>query len=154
MSSQENRLAALADTANQVPDRTTRLRIESGRQLVEKHNFWVINQRKSNKQPLFLAARQIHEPSVPLVHKAKLFEQPFALYRFLPVQGGPEVNRLPDFDALLKLRLLKLNADAILQFVNVAGGIQTENGYGATVGHTQPLDTFHSCGFASAIRAD
>src|ERR1700680_4385935 len=57
MSGQENRLAALADAAHQVPDGAPRLRVQPGGQLVEKHHLRIVDQRKRNEQSLLLAAR-------------------------------------------------------------------------------------------------
>ena len=54
---QEHRLAALADAAHEIPDRATRLRIEAGRQLVEKYEFGIVDQREGDEQALLLTAR-------------------------------------------------------------------------------------------------
>jgi hypothetical protein len=62
------------------------------------------------------------EPGIPLVSKAKLFEQPFAVDRIPSVKGGPEVYRLPHFDPLPQLCLLELNSNPLLQRVNVVEG--------------------------------
>ena len=154
MSGQENRLAALADTAHQIPDRAPRLRVQSRGQFIEKHQFWIVNQRKGNEQSLLLAAREGHEPGIPLVDKAKLFEQPFAVYRFLLVKRGPEVYRLPDLDPLLQLRLLELHPDPVLQLVYVMEGIKTQHRYDATVGRAQTFDTLHRGGLSRAVGPD
>ncbi len=125
MGSQENGLAALADSADQVPDGAPRLGVEAGGQLVEKDQFRIVDQREGNEQSLLLAARQGHEPGISLVDEAKLFEQAFGVDRFLPVKGRPEVDGLPHFDALLQLCLLELNSNSLLQMVNVVEGIKT-----------------------------
>src|SRR5260370_12858361 len=124
MSRQKNGLAALANAAHQVPDRSPRLRVEPGGQFVEKHHFRIVDQRKRDKQPLLLASGEVHKPGVPLVREAELCEQVFAFYRFLLVERGPQVNRLPHFDPLLQLRLLELNADTFLQLVDLTKWIK------------------------------
>ena len=45
--------------------------------------------------------------------------------RFL-VERRPQVNGLPHLDALLQVRLLQLHADAFLQLIDIAKGIQAE----------------------------
>ena len=55
---QEHGLAARADAAHQLPDRAPRLRIEAGRQLVEKHHFGIVDERERDEQALLLAARR------------------------------------------------------------------------------------------------
>src|ERR1700688_673667 len=114
MSGQEDGLAALADAAHQVPDRASRLGVQPGSQLVEKHHLWIVNQRKRNEQPLLLASGEVHKPGVPLLAEAELLEQALGVHGLLVVKRSPEVYRLPHFDALLQLRLLELNSDPLL----------------------------------------
>src|SRR5580704_17633516 len=99
-------LAALADVAHQIPDRPPSLRIEAGGQLVEKYNLRIVNQREGNEEPLFLPSGEIHKPRVALVGEPELFEQSFAVARFLAIERNPQVDRLPHFDSLLQLGLL------------------------------------------------
>src|ERR1019366_2984225 len=101
MSGEKDRLAALADTADQIPDGVARLRVEPGGQLVEKHDLRVVDQRESDEKALLLATGKVHEPGVTLVGKAELLEQAFGVGGLLFVEGGPEIDRLPDLDALL-----------------------------------------------------
>ena len=75
MSGQKDRLAALANAAHQFPDRSTRLRVQSSGQLVEKHHFRIVDQREGDEETLLLPAREIHEPGVALVGEAELIEQ-------------------------------------------------------------------------------
>ena len=72
-------LPRCADAAHQLPDRAPRLRVEAGRQLVEKHHLRIVDQRQRDEQPLLLAARQRHEPGVALVAQAELLEQAIAV---------------------------------------------------------------------------
>jgi hypothetical protein len=58
----------------------------------------------------------------------------FSVYRFFLVKRSPEIYHLPHFDSLLQLRLLKLNIDAVLQFVSMTNGIKTENRDTRTIG--------------------
>ncbi len=126
VSGHEDRLAALADAAHQVPDGAPGLRIEPGGELVEEHELRVVDQGERDEQPLLLASRERHEPGVPLLRQAELIEQPIGVHR-LRVQRCPQVERLPDLDPLLQLRFLELDADPILQFVNVVRRIQRQH---------------------------
>src|ERR1035437_8983998 len=114
----------------------------------------MVDQCKGNEQSLLRAARQGHEPGIPLVDKAKLFEQPFALDRIPLVKGCPEVYRLPHFDALLQLCLLQLNSNSLLQLVNVVEGIKTQYRDGAPVGRSQTLDALHRRGLSRTVGPD
>ena len=44
------------------------------------------------------------------------------------VERGPEVDGFPDLDSLLELGLLELDADAVLKLVDLAEGIEAEDG--------------------------
>ena len=66
---------------------------------------------------------------------------------FPPAERCPQVDRLPNFDSLLRLPLLKLHSDALLQFLNPTKGIDAENRNGAAVGLAKPLDALHCCDF-------
>ncbi len=151
---QENRFAALADPAHQIPDRAARLRVEAGGQFVEEDYLGIVNQRQRNEESLLLAAREIHEPGIPLVDQAQLVEQPFAVDCFSVIERGPEVDGFPNFDPLLQLRLLELHTDAVLQLVNVLEGIQAQHRDDAAVGRAQTLDAFHRGGFSRAVGTD
>ncbi len=83
-----------------------------------------------------------------------MLEQAYTVDRFLLIERSPEANRLPHFDAFLKLRLLELNADAVLQFVNVAKRIQTQHRDCTPVRLAQTFDALHGCGFSRAVGAN
>src|SRR5580704_14069454 len=134
MGCQKDRFAALANGAYQIPHCVPRLWVEAGGQLVEKHHFRIVDQRESNKQSLLLASGEIHEAGTAFVGEAKLFQQSFSIDGFLPIERRPEIDRLPHFDSLLRLCLLKLDSDAILQFVHLAKRVKTEHGDSATIG--------------------
>ena len=53
-------------------------------------------------------------------------------------RATPQVDRLPDLDALLELGLLELYADAVLQLGGVRRGIVAENSDLAGVGRASP----------------
>ena len=124
---QKDRLAARSDTADQLPDCTPRLRVQTGRQLVEKHDFRIVDESERDEEPLLLPARQRHEPGVALVCEPELLEQAFAIGHRPSIERGPQVDRLPHFDALLELRFLQLHADSILQPIDIANRIQRQH---------------------------
>src|ERR1700722_15726103 len=125
MSCQKDGLAAFANAAHQFPDGASRLWIQAGGELVEEHNFRIVDQREGDEEALLLASREIHEPGVALVGKAGLIEQALGVCRLFLVERSPQVHGFPNFYPLLKLRLLELHADAVLQFVDLTEGIET-----------------------------
>ncbi len=56
MRRQQHGLATIADAAHHLPDRATCLRVEARRQLVEQHDFGIVNQRQRDEQALLLSA--------------------------------------------------------------------------------------------------
>ncbi len=103
---------------------------------------------------MLLASGEVHKPGVALISEAELFEQAFAVYRFLLVKRSPEVYRLPYFDPLLQLRLLELNADTVLQLIDLTKRIETQNRDAAPVGRAQTFDALHRGSFSRAIWPD
>ena len=71
-----------------------------------------------------------------------------------PVQRRPQAHGFADLDALLKLRLLQLDADALQERDGVAKRIEAEHGDAPAVGDTQSLDALHRRRLAGAVRAD
>ena len=64
------------------------------------------------------------------------------------------MDGFPHLDALLQLRLLQLDADALLQLVDVANGIEPSTVIVPAVGPPQSLDAFHRRRLAGAVRSD
>lgn len=61
---------------------------------------------------------------------------------------------LPHLDALLKLRLLELHTDPLLQPVRVPPRIESEDGHGAAIGRAKALDALHRGGLSGAVGPD
>src|SRR3954451_19166966 len=79
MRGEKDRFSARPNAADQIPDSAPRLRIEPRRQLIEKHQLRIVDQRERDEEALFLSARQRHEPGVPLVAEPELLEEPVAV---------------------------------------------------------------------------
>src|SRR5688572_16772067 len=154
MRREEDRLPAMANVAHELPDRASRLRVESGRQLIEEDDVRIINQRQCNEQALLLSARQRHELRIALLHEAELLEESFAIRDRPPIQGGPQMHRFPNFDALLELSLLQLCTYPLLQRVDVAKWIESEHGDRSTIRSPQSLNALHRRRLSGAVRAD
>src|SRR6185295_10358530 len=64
MCCQEDRAAAGSEFLDDVPQRKTRLRIETCSWLVEKQEFRIADERTRNGESLFLAARELSDSRV------------------------------------------------------------------------------------------
>ena len=150
---QHHRLASGPNGADKIPDGVSRLRIESGGELIEEHDIGIVDERQRDEKALLLSARQGHEPGVTLLPQTKLLEQVVAIDR-CRVERLPEVDRLPHFDTFLELRLLKLHPDPVLQGETVASGVKAEDRNLTAVRRAQSGDAFHRRRLARAIRSD
>src|SRR5688572_27449392 len=154
MRGQKDRLAARADAAHQVPARPPRLWIEPGRQLVEKDDVRIVDEGKDDEEALSLATGERHEARVALVSEAQLVEKPISVRALPAVQRRPEVDRFPDLDSLLQLRLLKLHADTLLQGVSVAARIQAEHRHRAAIRRPHAFHALHRRRLAGAVGSE
>src|SRR4051812_28486401 len=101
MRGQKHRGASIPDSRDQRPDRAPRLRVEPGRQLVEKYDLRLVDQRQRDEEALLLSAGERHEPGVAFAFESELREERVAVRYGARVQGAPKVDRLPDLDPLL-----------------------------------------------------
>src|SRR5207248_2690460 len=68
---QDDRLASLPEVGNEIPERTSRGRVQARRGLVEEEELRVVDERERNRQPLALAAREMARLRVPLLGQVK-----------------------------------------------------------------------------------
>ncbi len=113
MSREKHRFSAGWNVSYEFPDGSSGLWVESGGQLIQKHELGVVNQRKRNEQPLFLSSGEGHKPGVTLFTEIELVQNAVG------IDGGfiercPQGHGFPDLDTLLELSLLQLHADAVL----------------------------------------
>src|SRR5690348_5311995 len=64
---EENRAARGLEFLDEIPDLAARLRIESGRRLVEEEQIRITDDRARNRQPLLLTAGQFSDTTVALL---------------------------------------------------------------------------------------
>jgi hypothetical protein len=108
---------------------------------------------RARKSRCFWPPESVIEPGPPLLAEPELFEQPRAVHA-AAVQRGPQVHGLLDGDALLELRGLELDADAVLQRVDVADRVQAEHHDRPAVGPPQPFHALQRRGLAGAVGPD
>ena len=122
---EEDRLAALPDVGDQLPDHVTCLRIESGGHLVEKEHFRIVDHGQCDEQSLLLASGERHEPGVTLGLETESSQEILGVDHS-GIEGRPQVDSLPDLDSLLELGLLMLDADPTLKRQGVPSGIEAQ----------------------------
>ncbi len=150
---EQHGLAAIADAPHEIPDCAARLRIQTGRELVEEHELGIVDEGERDEQPLLLPARERHEPGLPLVAEAELLEQPPAVDGS-GIERRPESDRLLYFDPLLQLRFLQLHADSLLQAAHVTKRIEPEHRNLSGIRRPQPFDALQRGGLAGAVWAN
>ena len=152
MGDQDNGGAAFPNLPDQVPGDAASRWVEPLGQFVKENDFWLVDQREGDKEPLLLAAREAREGRPLLLLQSPLVQ------RHLPVNGlgcerGEEVQRFPDLNPGRQSGFLQLAPDPLTQFVDLRGGVEAQYSDPAGGWPTKPLDAFHGCGLAGAIRA-
>src|ERR1700681_3100015 len=151
MRREEHRRAPLSYSSHQTPDRATRLRVEASGKLVEKHHLGLVNERECDEESLLLATRERHEPGIALGFEPEAGEERVCIYD-AGIERPPEIDRFPDFDPLLEVRLLVLHADALPERIRIPSRIEPENGDLPPVGNAIPFDALHGGRLAGAVR--
>ncbi len=72
---QENCLSPVSDALHHFPHRPPRLRIEAGRQFVQKNEFGVVDEGQADEQALLLAPRELAERSFEFIGEAEEFDE-------------------------------------------------------------------------------
>ena len=150
---QQDRLALLLEAAQQVPDLTARLRIESGRGLVQKQKVRFADQGAGQSKPLLLPTGQFAVPRRAFSLESDAGDQ--------CVDGGsvrierPEQpDDLLDTELVVELRFLKLDPEALPKCRGVADPPHAENLDVTGVRREQTLEDFDRGCLAGAIRPE
>jgi hypothetical protein len=117
------------------------------------HHLGPAHQRQRDEQPLALAAGQVGEGGVALGGQPPLLQQQTPVGR-APVEGGVQVQRLPDLQPVGQRRLLELDADALAQLGALAARIQAEHPHRTRIGAAEPLQALHRGGLARPVGPD
>src|SRR6185369_11201269 len=120
MCCQEDRAAARAEFFYDVPQRKTRLRIETGSRLVEKQQFRIADERTRNGESLFLTTRELSDSRVSLLFECDRVNN-FVNIVAAFVETAKQSQCLDNRHLLGQLRLLQLNANLLAQRLIVPG---------------------------------
>ena len=142
-----------ADVLDELPRIAPRLRVETRRELVEDGDLRFADQRERDGQALLLAARQLPELGLPLVGEPEVPEQLVAVAR-VRVERGVEVDGFTDPELILKLTLLKLDADDAPKRVAVVPRLEPEDADRAGIRRSQPADGLDRRRLAGTVGAE
>src|SRR5207237_6407726 len=106
--------AARAEARNDVPQLQARLRIETGRRLIEKKNVGISDQRTCDGEPLPLAARKFSDARGALLVERQIAQQVVGIGT-AAIERAEERQRFDDGELVAELRFLERDADAVAQ---------------------------------------
>ena len=106
--------------------------IQAGGQLVQEYQLRVWNQSQNDEEPLAFPAGKAFYRLFQLVPNSELIAELLPVCR-VPIQAGGFLAQLPNFDFLLIISLLELDADFLKQLPPVPFGILTQQGDAAAV---------------------
>src|SRR6185503_783517 len=150
---QHDRAAGALEFFDELPELAACLRIEPGRRLVEKQELRIADERAREREPLLLAARQRADARAPLL--LELHEPDDVLDRRPFVKEAAEqADGLLDRELFRELRLLKLNAEPLLQRFGVGLPVEAEHFYFACVARREALADLDRRRLAGAVRAE
>ena len=149
---EHDRAARALEFLDELPELAACLRIEAGRRLVEKQQLRIADERAREREPLLLAARQRADARAPLL--LELHEPDDVLGRRSFVKEAAEqADGFFDRELFRELRLLKLNAEPLLQRFGVGLPVEAEHLHFAGVALREALADLDRRRLAGAVRA-
>src|SRR5262245_17651622 len=152
MRCQQDGATAAAKLREQLPELTPRLRIESGRRLIEKQQVRIARQRTGHGKPLPLTSGELSNPAssfrFELHDPEQLVDRAAAV-----VEGTEQPQCLFDRELVGKLRLLQLHADALTQPAVVTAPRHPENLHLSPVRLEKAFQNFDGRRLSRAVRA-
>src|SRR5262245_10877972 len=141
---EHDRAAAGLVGADDIPELPSRLRIESGRRLIEKQQLWVADERTSDRQPLLLPARKLDDPGTRLFFERHAADG-FLRLDALLIEAADKRHCFQNGQLVRQARLLKRDTDTFTDFRTVSSPIPPQDFYFAASRVEQPLDNLQ-CG--------
>ena len=147
---EQDRGAALAQAADQLPRLAARGRVEAGRRLVEEQQVGVAGDAEREVEAAALAAGQRRGTRVGAVVEPDELEHLVDRAR-VRIGGGVELDRLAHGEVGVEARLLQHDADALEEGALAPRGVVAEHADGAGVGRAMALEDLDERGLAGAV---
>jgi hypothetical protein len=153
MRRQDDRTSGSLQILDQLPELSTRLRIESSGGLVEEKQLRVSNERAGNRKSLLLSARETADPRTPLF--AELDDADHFVDGATPVvEAAEKTKSLEDGQLLRELRILELNAEPLPQIAAIVLPRSSENYHLPGIPRQESFAYLYCSGLAGAIGAE
>ncbi len=153
MGRQQDRLAELAQRADERPGVAARRRVEAGRRLVEEDELGVADERDAEVEPPLLPARERLHLRVALLGQADEVDHLVDVAR-VPVVAGEDPVHLAHGQDGPELGLLQDDADPLPERPLAAAGVEAEHGDLAAVALPVALEDLDRRRLAGAVRAE
>ncbi len=138
------------EVQDQLPEAAPRLRVESGRGLVEEHDLGVADHGQRDRQALPLPARELHRLRVRLVQEPDLGDH---LRRVEPprIEAREQLRHLEHGEARVERDLLELDADTGLERAGLPARVEAEHADTTGVALPQADEHLHGRRLAGAV---
>ena len=142
--------AGAAEFLDEVPELAAGLGIEAGGGFIEEDHLRIPHQGAGEREALLLAAGEIAHPRAGFLfefHQADDFLRRGAALE----EAAEERDRFADRKFFGKLRLLKLDAEALAKFGRIVAPVEAQQFDLARIGVVEALADFDGRGFAGAV---
>lgn len=147
---EDDRASGGAELLDEIPELAARLRVETGRRLIEEEKLGVADEGARERETLLLSARESADAGVLLF--LELHEgNHVAHFTAFVEERAEQPNGFFDGELLRELRFLELNAEAFAEVAGVLGPAATEDGDVTAVGGGESLADLDGGGFAGAV---
>ena len=145
--------SGLLELVHHVPQMAARLRVESGRGLVEKQQLRIANQGAGHGQPLLLPAGKAAYAGMALFFKLRGANR-LVDRDAVAKETAKKPERLLDGKFVRELGFLELNTDALAKFAGPCGPVQAEHFHRPFVGIGEAFADFNGGGLPCPIGAE
>ena len=145
--------AIRAKTRDEIPELSSRLRIETRRRLIEKEKLRISDQRARNGEALLLTARQSADAGIPLL--TELYEiDDLAHVPGVLIKALKERESFVDSELLRELRVLQLNSEPLAELPGACIPMSPKHFHVAGVGGEESLADLHGRRFSGAVGSE
>jgi hypothetical protein len=135
---------------DQIPKLAAGLRVQAGGGLIEKKKIGIADERASERETLFLAARKISDARILFFFELHEFDGFGGARPFLK-KAAEQAERFEDGQLFRELGILQLNAEPLTKLPGIGIPMETKQFDVAGIGSSQAFANLDGCCFARPV---